>query len=180
VSFDGSGGFVVVWSTSDPRGPGQDGSGSGVFAREFGADGNPETDDLLVNLNTALSQRNPSIAYLEPAKLIVAWDSQGQDGSGSGIVARHFEVTNATTTTTLPAEPLCGDPVSDAGAGASAVADITVADALFVLKAAVGGATCAACRCDVDGSGSVTASDAVQVLRRALGMRARLDCPLCT
>jgi hypothetical protein len=50
---------------------------------------------------------------------------------------------------------------------------------LFVLRAAVGSESCAACVCDADGSGSVNAVDALLVLRIAVGIAGDLECPPC-
>ncbi|RMD86106.1 MAG: hypothetical protein D6815_00525 [Candidatus Dadabacteria bacterium] len=69
----------------------------------------------------------------------------------------------------------CGRPV---GGGATPRAS----DALFVLKAAVGAASCAPCVCDVDGSGGsapVTASDALRVLKKAVGQSVSFSCAKC-
>lgn len=76
-----------------------------------------------------------------------------------------------TTTTTLPAGT-CADPDENG--------NVTAADALFVLRAAVGSLTCPACVCDADGSGATTASDALRVLRVAVGLDEPLDCPACS
>ena len=48
------------------------------------------------------------------------------------------------------------------------------------MKAAVGAATCDPCQCDVDNSGGanpVTATDALRILRRAVGLPIALSCP---
>ena len=76
-----------------------------------------------------------------------------------------------TTTTTLPGGD-CADPD---GSGT-----VTAADALFVLRAAVGSLTCPACVCDADGSGATTAGDALRVLRVAVGLDEPLNCPACS
>jgi hypothetical protein len=52
-------------------------------------------------------------------------------------------------------------------------------DALRALKAAVGSAYCATCRCDVDASGVITASDASRILRSAVGQQVELACSSC-
>ncbi|MBC8291850.1 MAG: hypothetical protein H8E45_01645 [Proteobacteria bacterium] len=65
----------------------------------------------------------------------------------------------------------CGTPQS-------AASNPTAADALYTLQAAVGSRLCAACECDVDSSGAVMASDALAVLRRAVGdLSVGLACP---
>ena len=56
---------------------------------------------------------------------------------------------------------------------------ITASDALFILGAAVGTVTCDPCLCDVDGHGSVAASDALLALKMAVGEQLELSCPPC-
>ncbi len=66
----------------------------------------------------------------------------------------------------------CGDPDGSGLPSAS--------DALFVLRVAVGLDSCHPCVCDVDGSGPpVTASDALRLLRRAVGQPVQIDCVAC-
>jgi len=77
----------------------------------------------------------------------------------------------ASTTTTMPSCPSgCGVPISG---GPSP----TASDALFILQAAVGSATCELCACDVNDDGSVTATDALVTLKRAVGQPIDLVCP---
>ena len=65
---------------------------------------------------------------------------------------------------------ICGAPVSRKKAVSS--------DALFVLKSAVGTNACNRCECDVNNDGSVTATDALRVLRVAVGQAGIvLTCP---
>jgi cysteine-rich repeat protein len=79
----------------------------------------------------------------------------------------------------------CGDPVGNATPAYSSTtlatppSLVTASDALFVLQAAVGGASCAACICDVNDNGSVTASDALAVLQSAVGTPGLLACAAC-
>ncbi len=83
--------------------------------------------------------------------------------------------TSSTTSTTSPTTPgplLCGEPSGDG--------QITPTDALYVLRAAVGSATCPLCVCDVDDSGTIAASDALRVLRYAIGLPVTMACPACT
>lgn len=67
-------------------------------------------------------------------------------------------------------ELACGDPASPEGS-------VTASDALFMLAAAVGQASCALCTCDVDGSGAIVASDALRALAFAVGQPVTLECP---
>jgi hypothetical protein len=83
----------------------------------------------------------------------------------------------AATTIARPAaaQLACGQPVSSG-------ATPTASDALFTLRAALGSEECEACVCDVDSSGGaspISASDALRVLRRAVGQSVELTCPPC-
>lgn len=77
-----------------------------------------------------------------------------------------------TTTTTVEDCPACGDPNGDC--------KILAADALRVLKAAVGLEPCPLHACDGNGDGKVTATDALRVLRLAVGVPVTLACPDAT
>jgi len=79
------GGFAVVW-TSD----GQDGSGQGVYAQRYNSVGAKVEGELRVNATTIGAQSLPFIAALKPGGFVVAWASNGQDGSGLGVYARYF------------------------------------------------------------------------------------------
>ncbi|HEY2772605.1 MAG TPA: hypothetical protein VGK20_01005 [Candidatus Binatia bacterium] len=71
------------------------------------------------------------------------------------------------------AEPLdCGQPFSG---GAHPV----TSDSLYILKSGVGLLECELCACDINGSGTITASDALGDLRLVVGLDVALDCPAC-
>ncbi len=53
----------------------------------------------------------------------------------------------------------------------------TASDALFVLRAAVGAATCDERVCNVNGTGGITAADALLLLEKAVGQNVTLACP---
>lgn len=81
-----------------------------------------------------------------------------------------------------PCDPRCShcDGVSCAsscGVPASLADEPSVVDALFILRSSVMAVSCAPCICDVDRSGSVSASDALRTLRRAVGIPLELQCP---
>lgn len=65
----------------------------------------------------------------------------------------------------------CGKPTNSTGTNPKS------SDALFTLKAAVGQATCSKRVCDVDNSGKVLSSDALRILRKAVGQVVTLNCP---
>ncbi len=67
----------------------------------------------------------------------------------------------------------CGKPTNSSGELPKS------SDALFALKAAVGGqGTCSPRVCSVDGNSTVLASDALRILRAAVGQDVTLTCPL--
>ncbi|MBC8293424.1 MAG: hypothetical protein H8E45_09710 [Proteobacteria bacterium] len=65
---------------------------------------------------------------------------------------------------------LCGDPDDSRGA-------VSVIDALFTLRVAVGLDSCALEVCDVDSSGRVSATDALLLLQAAVGLDVEIECP---
>jgi len=66
----------------------------------------------------------------------------------------------------------CAQPLSS-GSGPNAT------DCSFVLKASVGTATCEICVCDVNGNDSLSTTDALLCLKRAVGQSVNLNCPPC-
>ncbi|MEE8310953.1 MAG: hypothetical protein V3R77_01765 [Candidatus Binatia bacterium] len=87
VSVGASGEFVVVWSSQ-----GQDGSGSGVIARLFGADGLPASDEFVVNAYTSQGQYFPRVDSNDDGSFVVVWASyDGRDGAGYGVFGQRFD-----------------------------------------------------------------------------------------
>ena len=87
--------------------------------------------------------------------------------------------TVSTTTTTLAPVGACGDPVDPPTVIGELPAVVNATDALFTLRTAVSLESCSLCVCDLDDSGSVTASDALALLLIAVGQPGSLDCPPC-
>ena len=83
VAIDSAGKFIVTW-TSD----GQDGSGFGVYARRFGADGSALGNEFRVNTTTANDQQHSSVALNDNGDFVIAW--QGQDSNGLGDYCQRF------------------------------------------------------------------------------------------
>jgi hypothetical protein len=81
------GGFVVTWQSKD-----QDGSDYGVFGQRYDVAGAPVDSEFQVNTHTQSSQSEPSVTALSDGGFVVAWQSEGQDGSDRGIFARIFSV----------------------------------------------------------------------------------------
>lgn len=76
------GDFVVVWT-------GSDGVDRGVLGRRFTAQAQAG-DEFIVNTETALDQRLPAVGVSSRGDFLVAWQSQGQDGSSEGVYAKAF------------------------------------------------------------------------------------------
>jgi hypothetical protein len=85
VAMDSDGDFVVVWHSS-----GQDGSSNGVHAQRYNASGVTQGSEFRVNTYSSGSQQNPSIAMADNGDFVIAWHSNGQDGSSNGIFAQRY------------------------------------------------------------------------------------------
>ena len=160
-----TGDFVVVWEAYQP----DDFYGvTRIAARAFAPSGEPRGTEFQVNTYPDTHVYYPHIDASGVSDFVVAWTSsesfasygEFQDGDGPGIVARKFSVL-----------PDCGDADRNAKA--------TAADALVVLREALGSTACEPCVCDVDGSGQVTSGDALSVLRNAVGLATELSCLDC-
>ena len=103
VAIDAAGDFVVSWSSD-----GQDGDGYGIYAQLYDDGGFQKGGEFLVNTTTIGAQNQPTVAMNAAGGFVVSWSSEGQDGSGSGIIAQQYTaagsplgtevVVNSTTT----------------------------------------------------------------------------------
>jgi hypothetical protein len=84
VAMDSDGDFVITWS-----GP-NDGSGDGIFARRFNADGVAQGDETFANTLTAGNQQNSTVAMDDDGDYVVAWHSSTGDGVFYGVYAQRF------------------------------------------------------------------------------------------
>jgi hypothetical protein len=76
TAADRDGAFVAVWESL-----GQDGDGSGIYARRFLADFTPrEAGEFRVNTTTLGEQRAPSVAMAPDGSYLVAWQSRPPNG----------------------------------------------------------------------------------------------------
>jgi hypothetical protein len=85
VASNPAGDFVVAW-----RSDGQDGDGTGAYARVFAADGAPLTAEIPVNQFVTGEQRPGGVAMDARGDFVVVWRSAEQDGSNLGAYARRF------------------------------------------------------------------------------------------
>ncbi|MBI3447675.1 MAG: hypothetical protein HY049_01955 [Acidobacteria bacterium] len=86
IGMDGEGDFVVVWQSD-----GRDGSGYGVFGQRFRGNGSAAGPEFRINEHTMGSQSQPSVAMDSAGNFVVAWQSDGQDGSDEAIIAKWFD-----------------------------------------------------------------------------------------
>jgi len=93
-----------------------------------------------------------------------------EGGNCTGTLDEKNPACIPTTTTTLPECQVCGDYEEDC--------DIDSTDAFFVLQGAVGLKDCPLVICDYNGSGIVTALDALAVLRQAVEIPSDPMCPV--
>ncbi len=108
-----NGRIVLTWSAYTSGSSG-DGSGYGVVARIFEADGTPVTGEIAVNTYVTSTQEDSAIAGLAGGGFVVTWASSGGDGTDYGISAQRFaadgtklgtEFVVNTTTTSAQTEP---------------------------------------------------------------------------
>jgi len=82
------GGFIVVWQSA-----GEDGSGYGIYGQRHTATGAKAGAAFRVNPTTAGDQTLPAVAAFPDGGFVIAWTSNGQDGSGLGVYARRYDAT---------------------------------------------------------------------------------------
>jgi len=93
----GSGRSVIVWQSS-----GQDGSGDGIYAQIYNADGTPDGAEFPVNTTTLGNQGDPSVAVDATGAFVIVWTDDALDGEGEGIFARMFDADGTPQTGEIP------------------------------------------------------------------------------
>ena len=74
---DGS--YVIVWVSDE-----QDGSGDGIIAQHYSAQGERIGSPVIVNTTALSTQRDPSVAATEDGGFVIVWEALNQDPVGSG------------------------------------------------------------------------------------------------
>lgn len=82
-----NGGPVIVWITV-----GQDGSGAGTRIRHYDAAGTPQGEGPQLNVVVTGDQDFPHVATGGGSKGLAVWESEGEDGSGFGVIGRTLQV----------------------------------------------------------------------------------------
>jgi hypothetical protein len=87
VAVNPAGGAVVVWHSD-----GQDGSDLGIFGQRYSVSGTPVASEFQVNTFTTGRQADPAVGmeYTSAGCFLVAWSSDGEDGSGPGVFGRVY------------------------------------------------------------------------------------------
>lgn len=86
VAAFSDGGFVVAW-----QGYQNDGSGLGIFAQRFGADGSPVGAGIFVNANGFLEPQYPAVTTLANGGFAVTWRAYEIEGGAYDVWARVFD-----------------------------------------------------------------------------------------
>lgn len=89
VAMDPAGNFVVAWESSHELGD------YNIYAQRYNASGVAQGSQFRVNSYTTNLQTRPSVAADSSGSFIIAWQSDGQDGSGYGIYAQSYSGTGS-------------------------------------------------------------------------------------
>ncbi|HEY5723550.1 MAG TPA: cadherin domain-containing protein [Allosphingosinicella sp.] len=87
-----SGGFIVVWCTTDTT---QDGAGRSIKAQRYDSFGVAVGPEILVNSSAAGDQRAPSVTTLASGGYVISWETTDtiQDGAGTAIKGQLYDST---------------------------------------------------------------------------------------
>jgi len=85
ISADSTGNFVVAWQSN-----GEDGASDGIFGQRFDGSGAPFGPEFRVNSYTTSQQVAPIVAAAASGEFVVVWNSNGQDGQGSGVFGQRY------------------------------------------------------------------------------------------
>lgn len=88
VDAAADGRLVAVWDSRR-----QEAGTYGVYARVFDADGRALSDEVRINETARNMQQRPAVAVTDAGVAWFVWESFGQDGEGSAVVARAFALT---------------------------------------------------------------------------------------
>lgn len=90
ISALADGGYVVSWQSAN-----QDGNAEGVYGQRYDAAGIKVGSEFRISETVALGQQRPAVAGRADGGFVVAWDSDGQDGSGQGVYSRVYAPASA-------------------------------------------------------------------------------------
>lgn len=84
IAMDAAGDFVIAWDSN------QGGSTYGIYAQRYDAAGIAQGGQFQVNTYTAGNTTFPTIGMDQAGDFVIAWSSDGEDGSGYGIYAQRY------------------------------------------------------------------------------------------
>ncbi len=83
IAMFGDGSHIITWQRTG------DGSGLGVYAQRFNANGTTNGAAFLVNQTTNGSQSQPSVAAIDSENFVIVWSGEGP-GDSDGVFARQY------------------------------------------------------------------------------------------
>ncbi|CAN5274874.1 hypothetical protein BH11PLA2_BH11PLA2_43420 [soil metagenome] len=87
IAANAAGGFAIAWTSAV-----SDGSGSSARFRFYDSNGSPlNGSEIQANTYTTGTQSPTGITYTATGNLILTWNSDLQDGTGSAVVQRRFD-----------------------------------------------------------------------------------------
>ena len=87
VALTGDGRFIITW-----RSQGQDGSGAGIYAQIFNADGTTQGSEFRANTTSPGEQEDPDAVWVGD-RIVITWSGNGT-GETSGIFTKRYTITN--------------------------------------------------------------------------------------
>ena len=118
IAIDADGDSLIAWQSKD-----QDGSGFGVYAQRYTADGQPMGNEFQANTYVKGDQWGADVAMNGNGESVITWFSAEQDGSGDGIYAQRYDAAGAkvgnefrVNTTTAGDQSFPEAAMNDAGA----------------------------------------------------------------
>jgi len=79
VATDANGNLIILW-----QGPGDD--GDDIWCRKFDANGLPDTNEFIININRTDEQLNPEIAINNFGRYIIVWESNSVPQPGDKAI----------------------------------------------------------------------------------------------
>ena len=94
VGIDSDSNFIITWQSFQ-----QDGSGGGVYAQQYRANGLAEGGEFQVNTYTTNTQQFSNIAMNPKGNFVITWEDgdffiDGQDGARTGVYAQRYSSVN--------------------------------------------------------------------------------------
>ncbi|MEN9360792.1 MAG: hypothetical protein RL095_2327 [Verrucomicrobiota bacterium] len=106
------GGWVITWKSNADT----DGAAYNIYQQVFASDGTPVGGETLVNTFTVGEQEQSAISGLADGGWVVTWQSNGQDGSASGIYQQRYLPRGVTDTAASDDfDPVTGNIAADEG-----------------------------------------------------------------